>query len=184
MCLVGWAHNDAVAGLDVRCMECAERQKKSAGRRNVDVRDFVVGSELDAMDDAALVIEIHEVVGREAGYGWNAFEWVKPEGGVGAGNETFDENLDGPQRIRARVDDGDTWSEEVRAGLVVDAVFPSRHGGINRSVEQCAVKTRQARQPCCRCDRVVRPMGAGDRTKDGTAWLLRRGIKPLLYCSG
>jgi hypothetical protein len=86
-------------------------KNESAGRRSVEARDLVVGDELNAMDDAAFLIQIDEVVGGETGHGRHAFEWLEPEAGVGVGCEAFDENLDGLQGIGACVDDGDARAD-------------------------------------------------------------------------
>jgi hypothetical protein len=105
-----------------------QRQKESAGGESIDGWNLVVGSELDAVDDATLVVEIDEVIGREPGNGRDALEGVEPEAGVGVGSQSFDEDLDGFQRIGAGIDKRDTGGDEVGTSLVVGAILPRGHG--------------------------------------------------------
>ncbi len=126
--LVGELEYDAVAGLRLRGGEAVQRQKESAGGESIDGRNLVVGSELDAVDDATLVVEIDEVVGRQPRNGRDALEGVEPEAGVGVGSQSFDEDLDGFERIGAGIDKRDTGGDEVGTSLVVGAIFPRGHG--------------------------------------------------------
>lgn len=133
---IGCAHDNAIAGPHLRCGEGVERQQQDAGWGTGEWRDFVVGNQFDVVKDAGVAVEVDEIVGGETGNGGNVFEGVEPEACIGVGSEAFDEDLDGLERIGARVDDGDTGAEEAFAGLVVDAEFAGGHGSqskVNKS---------------------------------------------------
>ena len=108
-----------------------ERQDKRAGSGSVVARDFVVGDELNGMNDVAFVVEIDEVVRREAGNGGNAFEGIEPKSRhriwFGLRRQAFDESLYGLEWLGLRIDDDDAECEATGAGLVVDAVISRRH---------------------------------------------------------
>lgn len=92
---VGGLEEDAIARLSLGGGEAVQGQKESTGSESIDGWNVVVRSELDAVDDAILVVEIDEVVGREPGDGRDALEGVEPEACVGVGGQSFDQDLDG-----------------------------------------------------------------------------------------
>jgi hypothetical protein len=102
-------------------------QDEGAGRGSIETRGFVVGDELDAMNDAAFLVKIDQVVGRESGDTRNTFERIEPESIVGIWSEALDEDFHGLEGFRLRIDDGDAGDEAAGTGLVVDAVFGRRH---------------------------------------------------------
>ncbi len=125
--LICEAKNHSIAGLHLRDRKRMKGQKERAGRVRGQVRHFIVGSKFDAVHDAAILIEVDQIVGGETRNGGHVFERLEPERGLGVRRQAFDENLDGFERIQAGIDDRDARGENIFAGFVVDAIFPSRH---------------------------------------------------------